>query len=225
RTILWLTTLVSAAWIVGGMVIGHGMYGADLWRPATLAEILTEPQGLMLALGILLPVVLFWSFAVMVRRAQEMRLAAQSMTEIAFRLAEPENLAADRLITVGQAVRREVHAMGEGIERTLARAVELESLVHSEVNLLERAYSENESRIRGLVNELGNERDMVVSHAERLRASIAGAHDQLKEELNAASAIIRENVINASTQLTSTLSASGMELIRNFNDSGNAIYN
>ena len=61
----------------------------------------------------------------MIRRAQEMRSAAQSMTELALRLAEPESLAQDRVMTVGQAVRREVAAMGEGIERTLARAVEL----------------------------------------------------------------------------------------------------
>ena len=56
---------------------------------------------------------------------------------------------------VGQAVRREVAAMGEGIERTLARAVELETLVHTEVNELERAYAQNETRIRSLVDGLG----------------------------------------------------------------------
>ena len=94
------------------------------------------------------PIILFWAFAAMVRRAQEMRMAAQSMTEMAFRLAEPENLAQDRVMMVGQAVRREVAAMGEGIERTLARAVELETLVHTEVNQIERSYSENEARIR-----------------------------------------------------------------------------
>ena len=35
--------------------------------------------------------------------------------------AEPESLAQDRVMNVSQAVRREVQAMGEGIERTLAR--------------------------------------------------------------------------------------------------------
>ena len=49
--------------------------------------------------------------------------------------------------------------MGEGIERTLARAVELETLVHTEVNELERAYAQNEMRIRTLVDGLGSERD------------------------------------------------------------------
>src|SRR5690606_32682525 len=122
-------------------------------------ELLAAPYAIGLAVGIVVPVLLFWGFAVMVRRAQEMRLAAQSMTEVAFRLAEPENLAQDRIMTVGQAVRREVQAMGDGIERTLARAVELETLVHTEVNELERAYSENETRFRLLVDSLGSERE------------------------------------------------------------------
>ncbi len=108
----------------------------------------------------------------MATRAQEMRFAAESIAEAAFRLAEPETIATDRVIMVGQAVRREVQAMGEGIERTLARAVELETLVHTEVNELERAYSENEMRIRSLVDGLGNEREAVIMHAERVRASI-----------------------------------------------------
>ena len=77
------------------------------------------------------------------------------MAEVALRLAEPENIAGDRILTVGQAVRREVSAMNEGIERTIARASELETLVHSEVNALERSYSDNEMRVRGLVQELG----------------------------------------------------------------------
>ena len=102
---------------------------------------LARPYLILLAVAIIVPIILFWGFAVMVRRAQDMRLAAQSMTEVAFRLAEPEGLANDRVMMVGQAVRREVAAMGEGIERTLARAVELETLVHTEVNELERAYA------------------------------------------------------------------------------------
>ena len=93
------------------------------------------------------------------------------MTEVAFRLAEPESLAQDRVMMVGQAVRREVAAMGEGIERTLARAVELETLVHTEVNQIERSYSENEARIRSLVDGLGSEREAVVTHC-RTRARI-----------------------------------------------------
>ena len=57
-------------------------------------------------------------------------------------------------MTVGQAIRREVAAMGDGVERALARAAELEALVHNEVSALERAYNDNEVRIRDLLSEL-----------------------------------------------------------------------
>ncbi len=78
-------------------------------------------------------------------------------------------------MSVGQAVRREVSAMNDGIERTIARATELETLVHSEVNALERSYADNELRVRSLVQELTAERDAIVNHAERIRSSIVGA--------------------------------------------------
>ena len=171
-----------------------------------------------------MPIILFWAFAAMIRRAQDMRIAAQSMTEVAFRLAEPENLAQDRVMMIGQAVRREVAAMGEGIERTLARAVELETLVHSEVNQIERSYSENEARIRSLVDGLGSEREAVVTHAERVRASIAGAHETLQDELGSASDIIRDSILNASTKLSMTITNSGDTLIDRINESGMSIF-
>ena len=42
-------------------------------------------------------------------------------------------VATESIVSVGQAIRREVAAMGDGVdERALARAGELESLVHNE---------------------------------------------------------------------------------------------
>jgi len=43
-----------------------------------------------------------------------------------------------------------VALMGDGIERAIARAGELETLVANEVSALERAYTDNEVRIRAL---------------------------------------------------------------------------
>jgi hypothetical protein len=123
--IYWMTALLSVAWIAGVAVMGDMLFERSLLEVRSFSDLVATPQLLGLIIAIVLPVMLFWGFAVMIRRAQEMRLAAQSMAEVAFRLAEPEHLATDRVMLVGQAVRREVQAMGEGIERTLARAVEL----------------------------------------------------------------------------------------------------
>ena len=114
--------------------------------------------------------------------------------------------------------------MGEGIERTLARAVELETLVHTEVNELERAYSKNEMRIRTLVDGLGSERDALISHAERVRSSISGAHETLREELGSPSDMIRDNILAASTKLSMTITGSGDTLIDRINESGVSIF-
>ena len=94
-----------------------------------------------LACAIILPVIFFFVLAHMFRRSQDMRLVAETMAEVAMRLAQPETAAREQIVTVGQAIRREVAAMGDGVERALARAAELEGLVHNEVSALERAYN------------------------------------------------------------------------------------
>ena len=224
NTIYWVVAFVSLAWVAGAGGLANLLFGSGIWKIRSLDEFLARPQLIGLAVAAIVPIILFWAFAAMIRRAQEMRIAAQSMTEVAFRLAEPESLAQDRVMMVGQAVRREVAAMGEGIERTLARAVELETLVHTEVNQIERSYSENEARIRSLVDGLGSEREAVVTHAERVRASISGAHETLRDEIGSASDIIRDSILNASTKLSMTITNSGDTLIDRINESGLTIF-
>src|SRR5215469_5737653 len=115
-----------------------------------------DQQAIGLGAAALLPIIFFFGVAHMAWRAQELRVIAQSMARVAMRLAEPESVARDSIVTVGQAIRREVAAMGDGVERALARASELEALVQSEVAALERTYSDNEVRIRGLLQDLAN---------------------------------------------------------------------
>ena len=182
-----IAVIVSVIWVVLGLAAAHILYAPAIWQIRSLKQLAAVPGALGVLVATLFPIAVFFAFAVMIARARELRHAARSMAEVALRLAEPENAAADRIMTVGQAVRRQVTAMNEGIERTIARAAELESLVHSEVSALERSYSDNEMRVRNLVQELGSEREAIVGHAERVRSSIAGAHEHLKEELAAAS--------------------------------------
>lgn len=222
-SIFWTTTAISALWTAGGLTLAHSLSTQGLTSFSAIKDFFTTPAGIGVAAGIAVPVVMFWGFAQMVRRAQELQSAARQMTAAALRLATPEATAGDRVSTLGQAVRREVAAMNEGIERTLARAVELETLVQTEVHQLERAYSDNEVRIRSLIAELGNEREAVISHAERVRSSISGAHEHLKTELSSASDIIRDNVLNVSSELTSSLSHVGETMISRLNESGAAI--
>ena len=163
----------------GGIALGL------LYLPELKASL--GPSGLsapilgVLAMIFFAPIIFFFVLAHMVWRSQELRLIAQSMAEVAMRLAEPETVARESIVTVGQAIRREVAAMGDGVERALARAAELETLVANEVSALERAYNDNEVRIRGLLQDLGKQRDTLVGQAEQVRDAITSVHLDLAQ--------------------------------------------
>ena len=165
--LLW-AGLASLLWLAGAyFYMSHpgGLFVTTdgAWKTLEL------PVMLASVVAIAVPVILFFMMAGVQRRSQEMRYAAQSMGAIAARLAEPESIASENIQTLGQAVRREVSSMGDGIERAISRAGELESLVHSEVSALERSYSENELKIRSLLNELAVQREHLAERQCRAR--------------------------------------------------------
>ena len=170
------------------------------------------PQVTLAFMTIAGPVIFFLVTAALLRRGQEMRLAARSMTEVAVRLAEPETIATEQMVTLSQAIRREVASMGDGIERALARASELETLVRSEVSNLERSYSDNERRVRSLIDELASERESILTNADRVRGAIALAHDNLSRDLAGASSRFAESVGEAAGRVTASLNTKGEEI-------------
>jgi hypothetical protein len=117
-SLLWAIIVVGVALSTGGLV-GPGESFAN------------SPRLLNVALFLFVPIGLIWAIASMMWRTQEMRIVARSITDVAARLSEPENIATDAIANVSQAIRREVAAVGDGIERALARASELELLVHN----------------------------------------------------------------------------------------------
>ena len=82
--------------------------------------------------------------------------------------------------------------MGDGVERALARAAELEALVANEVSALERAYNDNEVRIRGLLETLAHQRDTLVGQAEQVRNAITSVHLDLSHDISSVSDHVAE---------------------------------
>jgi len=124
-----------------------------LWVVLTALYVSSEPaltrgQMALYALAAIGPCLFFFLSAALMRRVQEMHHTARSMSEVAIRLADPESFTTEQVMMLSQAIRRELASMGDGVERALARAGELEMLVHNEVSNLERSYSDNERRIR-----------------------------------------------------------------------------
>src|SRR5215203_4853034 len=180
-----IATVFAVAWAACGILL------AFLYLPGLQTVLNQGSAGIpaMIGLGgfVLAPIAFFYVVAYMMWRAQEMRIIAQSMASVAMKLAAPEEVAHDSEVKIGQAIRREVAAMGDGVERALARAAELEALVANEVSALERAYNDNEVRIRGLLEDLASQRDTLVSQAEQVRNAITGVHLDLSHDISAVS--------------------------------------
>ncbi len=199
--------IASAVWAGGGLI------GALLFRPE-LETVIANPRSGFAALvgfgaALVVPVIFFFVLAHMFRRSQELRLVAESMAEVAMRLAQPEAVAGESIVTVGQAIRREVAAMGDGVERALARAAELEALVHNEVSALERAYNDNEVRIRDLVSDLSNQRETLVNQAEQMRNAIGSVHLDLSHDITSVGDLLAERVNEVTQRVTRSLTEKG----------------
>src|SRR6185503_18494743 len=123
-----------------------------------------------------IPVLGFFAIAALIRRAQDLRNAATAVTHAAIRLAEPETTASEKVASVGQAVRREVNA-------------------------LERTYSDNESRMRALIQELASQREAVITNTERVREAITESHTGLVFDLDMISQRIAGTIVESGGNL------------------------
>src|SRR5262245_50664623 len=138
RTPFLVALGASIAWFLIGGFFAFGLISNQV-SAGGLSGLLGSTSALTAALALLVPIVIFWCLALLVWRAQELRLMASAMTEVAVRLAEPDRLAEQSVASVGQTIRRQVAAMNDAISRAIGRASELEAMVHSEVAALERS--------------------------------------------------------------------------------------
>jgi hypothetical protein len=160
--------IASAVWAILCFAFSWAIVRAELANGATFLSLFDKPSTFLTVTAIIVPIAVLWSLAVLAWRTEELRLRSSTMTEVAIRLAEPDRMAEQSVASLGQAVRRQVSFMNDAISRALGRAGELEALVHNEVTALERSYEENESKIRGLIQELSGERTALLGTSERV---------------------------------------------------------
>ncbi|RCL02647.1 MAG: hypothetical protein JSC188_000167 [Candidatus Tokpelaia sp. JSC188] len=207
-------TVLSVLWAVGGITTAYRYFSSE---PQGISSFLSTAQGILIIAGTIIPILIFWSFAQLARRTKELQQVVNTMTDAAMRLLEPETTSKDRVNSLGHIIRREVAAMGKGIDRTMSRASELEALLQSEINNLEQAYSENEARIRTLIVELANEREAVSTHADHVKMKITGAKDQLIQEFNSIAEHINATAESFTSRLSETLNGRWGEFVDEFN--------
>ena len=200
-----VTFIISLVWLGACAFYGYQNILPTLGENFELASFFKSSQHLIYTAVTFLPLLPLWAFAILVRRSQEMRHAANSMTEAAIQLLQPENTASNSVATVGRAIRREVSAMGDGVERAIARAGELEFMVQKEVMNLERSYGDSELKLRRLVDEIGTERETMLHHADKLKSAISNTHSNLTSDIEVVSSKIEDTLRNATMSISDTL--------------------
>ena len=204
RTPFLIALVASVVWFIIGGFFAFGLISAQI-AAGGVSGLLGSASALTAAVAILVPITIFWFLALLVWRAQELRLMASAMTEVAVRLAEPDKLAEQSVASVGQTIRRQVAAMNDAISRAIGRASELEAMVHSEVAALERSYGENELRVRTLISELATEREALANNSARVSDALKGVGAQVARDIAAASSTIDKKLAERGTQLTELL--------------------
>src|ERR1035437_7944823 len=111
----------------------------------------------------------------------------------------------------------------DGSQRALARAAELESLVHNEVSALERAYNDNEVRIRDLLSELTNQRETLVNQAEHVRNAIASVHLDLSHDITSVGDLVSDKVNEVAQRVTRVLTEKGEHITMALGQAGDSM--
>lgn len=223
RSPFMVAGIASAVWLVLGVAVGWSLMAKHGGEIGGITDMLANPIILGVGSGVIIPIAVFWFLAFLIWRAQELRLMSSAMTEVAVRLAEPDKMAEQSVASLGQTVRRQVAAMNDAISRALGRAGELEALVHNEVTALERSYSENEHRIRSLINELASEREALANNSSRVSEALRGIGGDVRREIVAASEEATQSVSEATSKLTETFATRTQKITSAVTEAGEAI--
>ena len=128
------------------------------------------------------PVLLFYFLASLSWRGQGTRMIAQSMAQVALRFSEPEGAASNSMVTVGQAIRREVAAMGDGVERAIRAPANSKPWSPTKFRAGTRLQRQR-SAIRALLQDIAHQRDNLVGQAEQVRSAISGVQIDLRHDI------------------------------------------
>ncbi len=213
----------SLVWLVLGGGAGWAMVRENIETISGFGDFIQHPVALIVAATVVVPIALFWFLALLVWRAQELRLMASAMTEVAVRLAEPDKMAEQSVASLGQTIRRQVAAMNDAISRALGRAGELEALVHNEVAALENSYGENEVRIRRLIDELSSEREALANNSERVSDTLRGVGSQVAQDISTASELVTKKLAESTSTIADSLTAKSGKITAAMTAAGTAI--
>jgi hypothetical protein len=176
---LQIAAVVSAIWFVIASAFLFLLIRAEIGNSSGLLDLLGKPALLIALFTTILPIGVAFGVAWLLYHAEDLRLRSSAMTEVAIRLAEPDRSAEQAISSLGQSVRKQVGYMNEAISQAIGRAGELEAMVHNEVSALEASFQQNETRIRGLLNEFSNQRLQLSSTSGDVHTTLRAIGDEV----------------------------------------------
>ena len=180
-TPLWLAFIASLVWVFAFFAQFFNQLGV-LANPLAAENLPTVLTGTAL---LFLPIFLLFSTAYLLWRAQQMRHISEGLIHTAMRLIRPQEVAADGLMSISQSIRYDVDQLVGGIEHAMARAGELEGMVHREISNIERAFGSNEERIRTLLSGLENQRNALREAGEVINKETSPLLAKLEDNTSA----------------------------------------
>src|SRR5690606_5833892 len=68
-----MAILASVFWIIGGLGIANLLYAPPIWQIRSVSDLVALPGAIGMLVAIVMPIMLFFAFAIMIARAHELR--------------------------------------------------------------------------------------------------------------------------------------------------------
>jgi hypothetical protein len=199
------------AWLFGALVAGAWV--AVFATLAVIGIVSGEIAGLInitvVCALVVLPAAAVVALSALAQQTLVLRQTSRTLLDASSRLLEPESAGVKTVAVLGQAIRREMGTLSEGIDRAISRAAELQLVIRNELLSLDATYGQNEVRLRGLIQELTKQRDSIVATTEEIRQTVSERHTTLIVDLDAVAERISTTIIDAGDNLGRSLQVAG----------------
>lgn len=202
--------LLSFVWLCISAILGYNLFKKSSYTD--LQNFLYSTTGITFLLVTIIPIALIWGFAKLMKNSKDLSTMIKSL------VSTQENNLDNPLRpfnNLAQNISENVKNIDSGIQKTFERACEFETLVQGEVQNLERAYSENEEKIRKLIAMLANERYAILEHADRVKSTLQLTSNEISSELSGVTDKITINIETIADRLSDSLNEKTQSMLDN----------
>jgi hypothetical protein len=125
------------------------------------------------------PCVMAWFLAVMVRETRTLRAQSRAITHAAGMLIQPDDTAAKGIERLSQTLRRELDGFNASVEAAYGKLVQLQSANRDRLTGAEQSIAQAEDRIAQSALKLSAERDKLQGFSQSLEQAVSGVAETL----------------------------------------------